>query len=62
MLLLSLVDSRNHDGLQWLAHLDVNLAAQGQNHRSDLLCHLHASLEILINLCLVGYWELIQVY
>ena len=59
-MLLLLVGSRNHDGLQRLTHLDVHLTTQRQHHRGNLLGHLHTSLEVLVDQTLVSYGEAIQ--
>ncbi len=61
MLALVVVDSGNHDLCQRLTHLDVDLAAQCQNHARNLLCHRHAGLEVDVDTLLVGLGEALQV-
>ena len=60
MVLLLYRNCRNHYLLQRLSHLDVHLAAQGQRHRCNLLCHLHACLEVGIDERSIGNGELLK--
>ena len=62
MLLLFLIDGRNHNSLQRLTHLDIHLATQGKHHRGNLLSHLHAGLQVLVDLSLISYRELVEMY
>ena len=61
MSLLGCIYGRNHNLLEWLAHLDVHLAAQCQYHGGNLLGDGHALLQVVVDGCLVGYWEVVQV-
>ena len=58
MLLLRFIYHRNHDTLQRLTNLDVDLTTQSQYHRSHILCHLHTSFQFCINQVFIGYREL----
>ena len=60
MLLLLSIDGRNHDGLQRLTHLDVHLTAQRQNHRRNLLGHLHAGFKVFVDLRIICHRELVE--
>ena len=62
MCLLYIIYGRNHDLLQWLANLDVHLAAQCQYHGSNLLGDGHTLLQVGIDSSLIGYRELVEVY
>ena len=62
MLLLVGIDGRNHNLLKRLAHLDVHLTTQGEHHRGDALSHLHASLEVEVDGCLVGNGEHVEMH
>ena len=52
--------SRYHDALQRLANLDVHLTTQGQNHRSNLLGHLHTHLQVLVDERFISNGESVQ--
>ena len=62
MSLLLCIYGRNHNLLEWLANLDVDLAAQCQHHGRNLLCYGHALLEVVVYGRLIGHWEHIQMY
>ena len=61
MAALLLVDGGHHDLGQRLAHLDVDLAAQGEHHGGDFLCHVHTGLEVGVDAGLVGLRPAVEV-
>ena len=56
------VQDGHHSLHQRLAHLDINLTTQRQNHRREFLCERHHLLQVTINQLLVSYGERRQVY
>ena len=59
---LLVIDSRYHYLRQWLTDLDVDLTAQGKNHTRNLLCHIHACLEVCVDSLSVDGRPLIEMY
>ena len=53
---------RNHQRVQRLTNLDIHLSAQCQHHGRDLLSDLHLLLQLLVDLRLIAYREVCEVY
>ena len=61
-LMVGLVDDGDHQTLQGLTHLDIDLTTQGQHHRADALRQVHAALEALVDLLTAGGGEVCQMH
>ncbi len=62
MSFLLIISCRNHYFLKRLAHFYIHLTAQGQDHRCNLLRHIHACLKVLVYKVLVCFRESGQMY
>ena len=60
--MVGLIDDGDHQTLQGLAHLDIDLTAQGQHHRADALRQVHAALQALVDLLTAGRGEVSQMH